>query len=101
MNLRFIIEERAYRHGGILGDATVVAFATAAFAGKHGLGASFVLLELQVLVDGEGVSHCLNVEVVGTDERKGPVLLLQLLNHRADHLQRPFLTAIFVIIVTF
>ena len=101
MNLRFIIEERAYRHGGIFGDTAVVTFAAAALTGEHGLGTGFILLELQVLVDGEGVSHCLNVEVVGTDERKGPVLLLQLLNHRADHLQRPFLAAIFVIIVTF
>ena len=83
----FLFEERAYRHGGILGDTTVVAFAAAAFAGKHGLGAGFVLLELQVLVDGEGVGHGLNVEVVGADEREGPVLLLQFLNHRADHLQ--------------
>ena len=95
------VKERAYRHGGILGNTTVVAFAAATLAGKHGLGTGFVLLELQVLVDGEGVSHGLHVEVVSTDERKGPILLLQLLNHRADHLQRPFLAAIFVIILTF
>ena len=59
------IEERTRGHGGILGDATVVAFAAAPLAGEHGLGAGFVLLELQVLVDGEGVGHGLYVEVVG------------------------------------
>ena len=47
-----------------------------------------------MLIDGEGVGHSLNVEIVGADEREGPVLLLQLLNHRADHLQRPFLAAV-------
>ena len=48
------------------------------FASEHGLGAGFVLLELQVLVDGEGMGHGLYVKVVGTDEREGPTLLLQL-----------------------
>ena len=47
-----------------------------------------------MLVDGEGMGHGLHIEVVGADEREGPVLLLQLLNHRADHLQRPFLAAV-------
>ena len=51
-----------------------------------------------MLVDGEGVGHGLNGEVVGADERKGPVLLLQLLNHRADHLQRPFFAAVLLAI---
>ena len=66
--LILFFEERTYRHGGIFGDTVVVAFATAALAGKHGLGACFVLLELQVLVDGEGVGHGLYIEVVGADE---------------------------------
>ena len=86
----FFTEERTHRHSGILGDAAVVAFATAAFAGKHGSGACLSLLELHVLLDGEGVSHRLDIEVVRADEREGPVLLLQLLNHRAHHLKRPF-----------
>ena len=90
----FLFEERAYRHGGILGDTTVVAFAAAALASEHGLGAGFVLLELQVLVDGEGVGHGLHIEVVGAYECECPVLLLQLLYHRANHLQRPFLAAV-------
>ena len=85
--LAFIFtEERTCGHGGIFGNATVVAFAAAALASEHGLGAGFVLLELQVLVDGEGVGHGLYVEVIGANEREGPILLLQLLNHRADHL---------------
>ena len=88
------VEERAGGHRSCLGDTTVVAFSTAAFAGEHGLGAGFVLLELQVFIDGKGVGHRLYVEVIGADEREGPVLLLQLLNHRADHLQRPFLAAV-------
>ena len=50
--------------------------------------------ELQVLVDGKGVGHRLHVEIVGADECKRPALLLQLLNHRANHLQRPFLAAV-------
>ena len=40
------------------------------------------------------MGHGLYVKVVGTDEREGPTLLLQLLNHRADHFQRPFLAAV-------
>ena len=68
--------------------------ATQPLASEHGLGAGFVLLELQVLVDGEGVGHGLYVEVVGADECEGPVLFLQLLNHLTDHLQRPFLAAV-------
>ena len=40
------------------------------------------------------MGHGLYVEVVGADECEGPVLFLQLLNHRADHLQRPFLAAV-------
>ena len=47
-----------------------------------------------MLVDGEGVGHGLYVEVVGTDEGERPVLLLQFLNHRANHFQSPFLAAI-------
>ena len=88
------IEERTGGHRSGFGDTTVVAFATATFTCEHGLCACFVLLELQVFVDSEGVGHGLYVEVVGADEREGPVLLLQLLNHRADHLQRPFLATI-------
>ena len=88
------VEERAGGHRSCLGDAAVVAFAAAALAGKHGLGACLVLLELQVFIDGKGVGHRLYVKVIGADEREGPVLLLQLLNHRADHLQRPFLAAV-------
>ena len=88
------IEERTRGHSGILGDATVVAFAAAPLAGEHSLGASIVLLKLQVLVDSEGVGHGLYVEVVGADECEGPALFLQLLNHRADHLQRPFLATV-------
>ena len=71
------IEERTRGHSGILGDAAVVAFAAAALASEHGLGAGIVLLELQVLVDSKGVGHGLYVKVVGTDEREGPTLLLQ------------------------
>ena len=89
-----LFKERTCGHGGILGNAAVVALAAAAFTSEHGLGAGFVLLELQVLVDGEGMGHGLYVKVVGTDKREGPTLLLQLLNHRADHLQRPFLAAV-------
>ena len=94
------IEERTRGHSGILGDAAVVAFAAAALASEHGLGAGIVLLELQVLVDSKGVGHGLYVKVVGTDEREGPTLLLQLLNHRADHLQRPFLAAVLLAVGT-
>ena len=88
------LEETSFRHGCSFSDTAVVAFAAAAFTGEHGLGAGFVLLELQVLVDSEGVGHGLHIEVVGADEREGPVLFLQLLNHLTDHLQRPFLAAV-------
>ena len=94
----FFTEERTCRHGGILGDAAVVAFAAAAFAGEHGLGAFLVLLELHVFLDCEGMGHGLDVKVVCADKRKGPVLLLQLLNHRANHLQRPFFAAVLLAI---
>ena len=90
-NKLILFEELAFGHWGGFGDAAVVAFAAAAFAGKHGLSAFFVLLELHVFLDGERVCHGLNIEVVGTNEREGPVLLLQLLNHRANHLQSPLL----------
>ena len=88
------VEELAFGYWGGFGEAAVVAFAAAAFAGKHGLGAFLVLLELHVFLDGEGLGHGLDIEVVSADERKGPVLLLQLLYHRANHLQRPLLRAI-------
>ena len=51
-----------------------------------------------MLVDGKGVGHGLHVEVVGADKGKSPVLLLQLLNHRSDHLQRPFFAAVLLAI---
>ena len=47
-----------------------------------------------MLLDSEGLGHRLDIEVVGADKGEGPILLLQLLNHRANHLQRPFLRAV-------
>ena len=47
-----------------------------------------------MFLDGKGLSHSLDIKVVGADKRKGPVLLLQLLNHRANHLQGPLLRAV-------
>ena len=88
------VEELAFWHWGCFGETAVVAFAAAAFAGKHSLSAFLVLLEFHVFLDGEGLGHGLDIEVVSADERKGPVLLLQLLYHRANHLQRPLLRAI-------
>jgi len=88
------VEELAFGHWGSFSEAAVVAFAAAAFAGKHSLGAFLVLLELHVFLDGKGLSHRLDIKVVGADERESPVLLLQLLNHRANHLQSPLLRAI-------
>jgi len=67
-SVALLVKERSDRHGGILGHAAVVAFAAAAFTGEHGTGARNVLVELQVLVDGEGAGHRLYVEVVGADE---------------------------------
>ena len=64
----FFTEERTCWHGGILGDAAVVAFAAAAFAGKHGLSAFLVLLELHVFLDCEGMGHGLDVKVVCADD---------------------------------
>ena len=88
------LEETSFRHGCSFSDAAVVVFAAAVFASEHGLGAGFVLLELQVLVDGEGMGHGLYVEVVGADECEGPILFLQFLYHLADHLQRPFFATV-------
>ena len=88
------VEELAFWHWGCFGEAAVVAFAATAFAGKHCLGAFLVLLELHVFLDSEGLGHRLDIKVVSTDERKGPVLLLQFLNHCANHLQRPFLRTV-------
>ena len=88
------VEELAFGHWGSFCEAAVVAFAAAAFSSKHSLGAFLVLLELHVFLDGKGLGHRLDIEVVRADERKGPVLLLQLLNHRANHLQRPLLRAV-------
>ena len=51
-----------------------------------------------MLVDGERVCHALHVEVVGTDEGESPVVLLQLLYHRADHLQSPLLATVLLAI---
>ena len=87
----FFTEERTCWHGGILGDAAVVAFAAAAFAGEHGLGAFLILLELHMLIDSKGLGHGFYIKVVGADEGKGPALFLQLLNEGSNHLQRPFL----------
>ena len=89
-----LLEERTRRHGGILGYAAVEAFAAAALSGEHGAGALDVLMELHVLLDGKRVGHRFYIEVVGADEGKSPVLLLQLLNHRANHLQCPFLATV-------
>ena len=47
-----------------------------------------------MLLDGERVGHRFYIEVVGTDEREGLALLLQFLNHRANHLQRPLLRTV-------
>ena len=91
-----LIEECAYRAGGALGHAAVVALAAAALAGKHGTGALGILRELEVLVDGEGTGHGTDIEVGGADEREGPVVLLQPLDAAANHRQRPLLAAVLV-----
>lgn len=51
-----------------------------------------------MILDSEGLVHGINIEVVGTDEREGLVLLLQLIKYRANHLLRPLLRAIFLAI---
>jgi len=50
--ISIFLKERAYGQVGILGHAAVVAFAAAAFT-----GALDVLMELQVLIDGERVGR--------------------------------------------
>ena len=92
--ISIFLKERAYGQVGILGHAAVVAFAATAFAGKHSLGTFLILLELHMFLDSEGLGHRLDIKVVGANECESPVLLLQLLNHRANHLQRPFLAAV-------
>lgn len=74
----FFTEERTCWHGGILGDAAVVAFTTSVLAGKHGLGTFGILGKFHVFLDGKRMGHCFDIKVVGTDEGKGPALFLQL-----------------------
>ena len=63
--ISIFLKERAYGQVGILGHAAVVAFSAAAFTGKHGAGALDVLMELQVLVYGEGAGRAA-ARVVGS-----------------------------------
>ena len=82
-----VFEEFAYRHRSMsFCHAAIVAFTTPAFAGKHGLGTCLVLLEFHMLVDGKRLGHCLNIEVVSTNQCEGPVLLLQFLNQLTNSL---------------
>ena len=91
-----LVEEGAERHRLVAIDVGIISGACFPFAGKHGFGALFVLFESHALVDAEAAGHVLDIEVVGADEREGPILLLQLLYELAHHLQRPFLGAVLV-----
>ena len=51
-----------------------------------------------MVVDAHTMSNVLHIKIVGTDEGKGPVLLLQLLNKVLDHLQIILLAAILLTI---
>ena len=51
-----------------------------------------------MVVDAHTMSYVLHIKIIGADEGKGPVLLLQLLNEVLDHLQIILLAAILLTI---
>ena len=94
----FLLKITAHFHLAIHRTALVVAFSRSVFSGKHRLGASLIFRELQMIVDAQTLSNVLHIKIIGADEGKGPVLLLQLLNEVLDHLQIILLAAILLTI---
>ena len=98
MGVLVFIKERAFGHRGGFGHAEVESRPASAFTGEHLLGAFLVLLEFKVLINGKGMSHPLYIQIVSTNQRESPVLLLQFLDEGAYHLQGPLLAAVLIAI---
>ena len=94
----FLLKITARFHLAIHRTALVVALAGSVFFGKHRLGASRIFRELEVVVDAHIMSYVLHIKIIGADEGKGPVLLLQFLYEVLDHLQIILLAAILLTI---
>ena len=94
----FLLKVTARFHLAIHRTALVVALSGSVFSCKHRLGASLIFRELQMVVDAHTMSNVLHIKIIGADEGKGPVLLLQLLNEVLDHLQIILLAAILLTI---
>lgn len=94
----FLLKVTARFHLAIHRTTLVVALSGSVFSCKHHLGASLIFRELQMIVDTHILSNALYIKIIGADEGKGPVLLLQLLNEVLDHLQIILLAAILLTI---
>ena len=94
----FLLKITARFHLAIHRTALVVALSGSVFSGKHRLGASFIFRELQMIIDAHTMSNVLHIKVIGTDEGKGPVLLLLFLYEVLDHLQIILLAAVLLTI---
>ena len=94
----FLLKVTPSFHLAIHRTTLVVALSGSVFSCKHHLGASLIFRELQMIVDTHILSNALYIKVVGADEGKGPVLLLQLLNKVLDHLQIILLATILLTI---
>lgn len=94
----FLLKIAACFHLAIHRTALVVALSGSVFSGKHRLGASLIFRELQMIVNAHTMSNVLHIKIVGADESKGLVLLLQLLNEVLDHLQIILLAAVLLTI---
>ena len=94
----FLLKVTARFHLAIHRTALVVTLSGSVFSGKHRLGASLIFRELQMIVDAHTMSNVLHIKIIGTDEGKGSVQLLQLLYEVLDHLQIILLATILLTI---
>ena len=90
-SILLFLEELSLRDWRSFSHAAVVAFAAPALTGEHLLGTFLILGKLHMFLDGKRLGHLLHIKIVGTNQREGPVLFLQLLDKGTYHLQRPFL----------
>ena len=94
----FLLKITTHFHLAIHRTALVVALPGSVFSCKHRLGANLIFRKLEVVVDAHIMRNVLHIKIIGADEGKGPVLLLQLLYEVLDHFQIILLTAVLLTI---
>ena len=97
--LLFLLKIAAFLHYISCCPALIISLPSTVLASEHRSRASLILSKLEVVVDAHIMSNVLYIKIIGADEGKGPVLLLQHLNEVLYHLQIIFLAAVLLTIL--